>query len=212
MSSHTERLISELASSLKPVHRYQVRARYGFTAFAVGLICVGGAVGILGFREDLQDQIASAPFMLETFLFLFVSLLASFGALFLTAPSNKNKRMAWLPVLALGLILAMSALSFLISTGPFVYFGHGLSCVFKVLAVGLLPSTFLFFRARRGAVLNRPLVGVLILMSGTSFGLLGVQLTCFDSSPLHTLIWHLLPAIFFVSIGAWLGLRVIQKI
>jgi hypothetical protein len=55
-------------------------------------------------------------------------------------------------------------------------------------------------------------VGILVLMSGISFGLLGAQLTCFDSTPMHILVWHVLPAGIVMVFGVWLSRKLLIKI
>ncbi len=93
-----------------------------------------------------------------------------------------------------------------------MYLGHGFSCVYEMISISILPAAILFYFIRRAAVLKRDIVGILVLLSGISFGLLGVQLTCVDSTPMHVLVWHILPTGIVMAFGVWLSRKLLIKI
>jgi hypothetical protein len=81
-----------------------------------------------------------------------------------------------------------------------------------MISISILPAAILFYFIRRAAVLKRDIVGILVLLSGISFGLLGVQLTCVDSTPMHVLVWHILPTGIVMAFGVWLSRKLLIKI
>ncbi|MBK9322996.1 MAG: DUF1109 family protein [Bdellovibrionaceae bacterium] len=139
----------------------------------------------------------------------FVSIVAAFN---LSVPALEGQRLYKVPIIAFTLILLSTFYSLLESSDPFLYLGHGFSCVAEVISISVLPASILFYLIRRAAVLNRDIVGVLVLVSGVSFGLLGVQLTCADSTPLHLILWHIFPSLIVMVFGIWLARKIIKKI
>jgi len=92
------------------------------------------------------------------------------------------------------------------------YFNLGFTCLSDIILTSLPTSAVLFFLIRKAAPLKRDKVGFLVLLSGAAYAALGVHFTCIDDSPLHIVMWHLLPVVIVAVIGIFLGRRVLRKI
>jgi hypothetical protein len=212
MKIKTDDLIKELVAGLKPVQFVKFGIIDSLKVVTAGLLCVFSAVATLGLRVDIGDQILTAKFIFDTAVLALLGLLSILAAFSLSVPSKNNQKIFRLPIFVCCLILAATGYSFITTSSPFLYLGHGFSCVYEITAISILPAAILFYSIRRAAVLKRDIVGILVLLSGVSFGLLGVQFTCTDSTPLHLLIWHVLPSAIVMAFGIWLSRRLIKKI
>lgn len=212
MKTKTDHLINELVTQLKTVHVVKFPFSDLLKVVASGLLCVFAAVAILGLRFDIQNQILTARFLVDTFLLFLLGVLSIMAAFSLSIPSTKSRNIYRFPLFVFGLILAATCYSFLTASNPFLYLGHGFLCVFEMISIGAIPAAILFYFIRQAAVLKRDLVGILILMGGISFGLLGTQFTCFDSSSMHILLWHLLPSVVLLILGIFLARKVFNAI
>lgn len=212
MKKNSENLINELVSDLKPVKLVKFRFIHLAKVIVSGFLCLFSAVAITGLRIDIEAQVLNAKFILDTVLLIFLGLLSIIAAFVLSVPSVKKGNIYLLPGFVFGLILLASGYSFLTTSNPLLYLGHGFACVFEILSISILPATLLFYFVRRAAVLRRDIVGILVLLSGLSFGLLGAQFTCMDSTPMHMLLWHIIPTGVFMSFGIWLSRLILKKI
>lgn len=208
----TSDLIQQLASELKPVKPVRFSLLDLCKVIGAGLFCVFSAVAILGIRVDFGEQASSALFIFDGLWLLVLGVLSAGSAFVLSIPSPQARSAYTLPLMAFVLILLSTAYSFLTYSDPLLYLGHGFFCGFEIIAIGALPAAVLFYLVRRAAALRRDIVGVLALVCGASFGLLGAQLTCADSTPLHMLFWHILPAVLIAASGIWIAKKVLPEI
>jgi hypothetical protein len=212
MKKNTDHLIKDLVFDLKPVQIVKFHFSDLLKIIVAGLFCVFAAVSILGLRTDINVQTVTTKFVVDTLILLLLAVLSIMAAFSLSVPSMNTRNIFRFPIFVFSLVLITTVYSFLATSNPFLYLGHGFSCVSEMIAISILPAAILFYLVRKAAVIKRDLVGILILMSGVSFGLLGVQLTCADSTPLHILIWHFLPSLVVIIFGIWLSRRLIKKI
>lgn len=208
----TSDLIQDLTSQFKPRPTVKFTVLDFFKVFMAGLFCVLASIFILGLRADLAERMLSVRFILESIGLLVLAGVSILAAFRMSIPSDKNQHLHRIPILVFSLILLSGVYSFFVYAHPFLYFGHGFACVSKITAVSILPAGILFAFVRRAAALKRSTTGVLVLLSGAAFGLLGVQLTCADSTALHVLLWHVLPAVALLGLGAYLARTVLKKI
>lgn len=212
MKIKTDQFIKNLASELKPVRVVKFRFVDLLKIIAVGFLCVFAAVAILGLRFEFTELALSAKFFFDSVMLAALGILSILAAFSLSVPSEKNQKVYRLPVFVFGLILIATSYSFITTSNPLLYLGHGFSCAYEIFLISIFPASVLFYFIRKAAVLQRDIVGVLVLLSGVSFGLLGVQLTCADSTPMHLLIWHILPSTLIMAFGIWLSRHLIKKI
>lgn len=212
MSSKTVELINNLSVQLKPVKVITFTVRDFLKVVAAGFLCLFSAIAILGLRKDFSDQILSVRFVLESLLLIILGMVSTVAAFSLSVPALEGQRLYKVPIIAFTIILVSAGYSLLSSSTPFLYLGHGFSCMAEVTSISILPTSILFYLIRRAATLKRDLVGMLVLFSGISFGLLGVQLTCIDGTPLHLILWHILPSLALMVFGISLARKIIPKI
>ncbi|MFN7729803.1 MAG: NrsF family protein [Bdellovibrio sp.] len=212
MSLQTENLIKNLTGQLKPVVVTRFTAVDFLKVLAVGCLCLFSALALLGLRFDLLMQLSSLRFFFENLLLVFLAVISILAAFRLSIPSQESKSMLRLPFFAFFFIGLTTVSSFLTTSEPFLYLGHGFSCVTKMLAIGVLPASVLFYIIRQGASLHRDLTGMMVLVCGVSFGLLGVQWTCPETTPLHLALWHVLPAMVLMVSGIWFARKILTKI
>lgn len=212
MKMKTEVLIQDLAAGLKPVETIRFSFLDFFKIFSVGILCVLLALGVFGLRNDFSQQIQSLHFWVDLLLILMSAVLTILVAFKLSIPSLENQKLYFLPFTVFFLILISTGTLFLTDEHASHYSGHGLACVAEILAMTAIPSAILFYFVRKAAVIQREIVGVLVILAGLSFGLLAVQLTCADATPLHLLLWHLLPSVIVAGCGFYFAKRAIKKI
>lgn len=208
----TTELIHNLSAQLKPLQTVKFTAWDFMKVLTAGLFCVLASVFILGLRTDLSEKMLSPRFILEGIGLAALAVLSILAAFRLSIPSERQRHMFRIPLAVFSLILLSSVYSFFVYAHPLLYFGHGFACVSKIGAVSILPAAILFYFVRKAAVLKRKAVGVVILLSGAAFGLLGVHLTCSDSTALHIVLWHVVPAIALMGLGAFLAHVLLKKI
>lgn len=210
--SNTDQLINQLTAQLRPVKIIRFSSRDFFKVFFAGLISLSSAIFILGLRADFSDQTLSSRFVVESVLLVLLGIASILATITLSVPSLVAKKI-YKPLLVL-CFLALSTFisSFLTSPDPFIFSGYGLSCVIEIMAIGLLPAITLFYLIRPAAPLQREVVGALAAISGISFGLFAAQITCIDSTPLHILFWHIIPAFIFIYLGALVSKKIISAI
>lgn len=212
MNKKTDDLIKLLAKDLRPVRLVKFTFLDFFKVIVAGFLCIFISVLILGLRIDVDYQTLNPLFIIDIILLILIMLLSTIAAFLLSVPSIDNKSFYKFPIVVLGLIFITTLYSFLSSPNPLVYLSHGFTCVSEIILISIFPASILFYLIRRAAVLKREISGFLILLSGVSFGLIGVQLTCSDSTPVHAMIWHLIPSSLILAIGIWISKRIIRKI
>jgi hypothetical protein len=144
MKTKSDELIKELVSELKPVQVVNFQFVDLFKVIAVALLCVFAAVMILGLRIDIHDQVLTAKFIFDTALLLILGVLSIMAAFSLSVPSMSTKNIYRLPLFAFGLIMVTTGYSFLTTSNPFLYLGHGFSCVLEMISISILPAAFFF--------------------------------------------------------------------
>ncbi len=212
MKTNTDHLIQELTAGLKPVKLVQFSFIDFFKVFSAGILCVLLALGFFGLRNDFSEQIQSLHFWLDVSLILILAVFAILAAFKLSIPSLDNRKSYYLPLIALLLMLISTGVLFLSDDQAFHYTGHGWSCVAEILAMSLLPTAVLFHFIKKAAILEREIIGMLVILGGLAFGLLAAQMTCSDATPLHFALWHLFPSMLVAGSGFYLARKVIKKI
>lgn len=208
----TNDLIESLSSQVKPIKIVKFNATDVIKILMSGLFCILAAIVILGIRADMDELIVSIQFFIEIGLLLALAIASIFAALTLSIPSVETRNIYKYPILIFFLFLALMLYSFFKFSNPFFYFGHGFKCFYEVVLISILPASILFYFVRKAAPIRRDIVGGLVLLSGATFGLLGVQLTCIDSSPLHILFWHITPFLVVTIFGISISKLIFKKI
>jgi hypothetical protein len=208
----TTDLIQKLSASNTSVHVVRLGGIEILKVVGVAGLCILAAVSVLGLREDFFDSLNSIFFIFESLVLLAVGILASASALTLSIPGRESRKTFLLPLVTLAIWVGLTGYSFLKYGQSPLLFKFGFACLSDIVLASLPPSALLFFLIRRAAPLKRDKVGFLILLSGAAYAALGVQLTCIDDSPVHVLLWHLLPVVVVAGLGIFVGKRVLHKI
>jgi hypothetical protein len=206
----TDDLIDNLTKDHKKV---EVVVFNSWTIFKLSLsilFSVGAAVAILGLRFDIQSQLHRTHFLVESLVLLVLAVLSCASALLLSIPGQQTKVLRRLPILTLFAWLGL--LIYAATRYPYLPAGWGFACVADIVGLSIVPAGLLFYFIRKAAPLKRDRIGFLILLSAASYGAFGTQLICYISSPLHLLVWHLLPTVLIAFLGIYLGRRFIIKI
>lgn len=208
----TDELIRTLAADARPVRRMRpplIRAAgwgvLALTSLAVGLL-------VMGARRELGEGTERALFGAEAFLLLVTAVSAVVGALLVSVPGAERSPVTrWLPVAAAAASVAwvMGELVYAaVSGAPLGRFGFAWQCVVKTTTVAMVPGAALFVMLRRAAPLHPGWAGLLATLATTAVGVLGANIICPLSRPLHLLLWHVGPLVLFagagVALGAWL--------
>lgn len=208
----TNDFLNQLTEDLKPVKLVKFSMFDILKVLVSGLFCVFAAVFILGLRTDINQQMYSAKFIIENILILSLGLLSIIAAFVLSVPSEKHRLTFKIPVIVFSLIIFSTLYSFLSYSDPWLYLGHGFSCFNEILSISILPAALLFYFIRQAAALRRDLVGGFIALAGVSFGLMGTQLTCVDTTPLHLVLWHIFPSLFVMACGVQIAKKILKRI
>lgn len=212
MSHQSDDLINRLTSDLEPIKVIQFGLKELIKVVFVGLICVFAAVIISGIRTDIREVVITKQFIFHTATLIILCLISILTAFSLSIPSQDIQPFYRRPIFYI-VIYILSLLSlFLTTSDPFLYLGHGFTCFIEILSISILPAALLFYFIRRAAALRRDFLGVMVLLSGVSFGLLGVQLTCTDESLIHLFFWHLFPSFLIMGTGIFIARKVFAKI
>lgn len=212
MSHHPDDLISRLTSDLQPIKVIQFGLKELIKVVFVGLTCVFTAVVISGIRTDIREVVMTKQFLTHTVTLLILCFISILTAFSMSIPTQDIQPFYRRPIFYI-VIYILSLLSlFLTTSDPFLYLGHGFSCFIEILSISILPAALLFYLIRRAAALRRDFLGLVVLLSGVSFGLLGAQLTCIDESPIHLFLWHLFPSFLIMGTGILIARKIFTKI
>jgi hypothetical protein len=197
----TEEMVQALGAGLKPV-RPLPRAgsrTVVWSLFALAWVAAGAYA--LGPRADLLAKIRDPAFLVEGALLVLVSVLAGRTAFLLSVPgaeADSHGRivplmgvLVWTCVVAGSQAAASDAVAW--------------SCVAKMCALTLLPAVTALFMLHRAAPLSPGWTGMFALLSAASLALLGTRLLCPRDDPRHVLLWHFIPLLALVGLGARLG-------
>ena len=97
MSSSTEDLIDRLAAEALAVQPLRPPLRRAVAWLLVAAIVIGGVVAMIGFRPDLEDQMARPAHLLEWLASLLTGILSAVAAFHVSLP-DRSRRWAFLPV------------------------------------------------------------------------------------------------------------------
>ncbi len=208
----TNDLINSLSKDVKKVEVVKFTFADLIKVSFVGLLCVLASVAWQGIRFDILEQMSRWSYWVESLMMLCLGLTSILAAMNLSIPDKQKSNMTIIPALPLLVLLLIVGYSFIQYSNLSYVLANGFGCVSQILASAILPAGFLFWMARRAAALKRDKVGLMAALSGLSFGLLTVQLSCYDSSPLHILVWHLLPVLIFAGCGLALGKTILHRI
>lgn len=201
-TSNTDQLIDRLAADVAPVRRLidPRRRAARWAAFALAIAAVG--VVYYGLRRDLGAALSAGPILLRLPLLAATMWLAAVAALRVSVPGAGARAWTrWWPLLLLGALLAITAAELLLA-GDTRTPMRGWACVRKMTFVGLVPAVGALVLVYRAAPLEPIWAAVLALVAAGAAGALTSELACPLGSPMHVLLWHVLPIAVYAGLGA----------
>jgi hypothetical protein len=210
MSELPPSLRAEIARTLDVVRPLAPPARRAATLLPLGALLVGGVPLLWGLRDDAAVVGALRLWGGSAFQ-VGVALAVLAGALAESVPGRLPPlgRLATRAALGLGLMLALTGLTFLASPTHVPPFGDALyrrTCLTRSFALGLLPLAAAGMLLRRGLT-ARPVVAGAV--AGLGSGLLadsGWRLYCEVSDPVHVLTSHAVAIAALTLLGALAGI------
>ena len=197
----TDNLITRLSQTLVPVSPisfYQTAVMI----FLAGFTTIMTALLIGGMRPDGLSMLIQLD-VLSAFI---IAIFAPFAALFSGLPGREK-------VGLYGLIL--SAILFTLMVIPHIIQPNlgqivTLSCAIEILILMPLPLIVIFRGLKRTAPTSLFTTAFLGTFSAASFGYIAIRLVCPIDDPMHHIVSHLLPIIFYSIAGGMLGSRYLK--
>jgi hypothetical protein len=212
-TSNTDQLIERLVAEASPVRRLVDPRRRAALWTALALVCVALGVAWFGVRGDIAGAMGFVPFLLRIALLVATMWLAVVAALQLAVPGADQRAWTrWWPLVLLGAALAVTAGEFVVASmagdvgGPLFAW----RCVRKLTIVGAVPVLAAMVLIRRAAPLDPVWTALLALVASGAAGALTSEIACPIGQPMHVMLWHVLPIVFYAAIGAgavWLVAR-----
>ena len=204
MKDHDD-FIERLKADLAPVTPWPAPERSALVWF-LGTVLLAG-LGLLltrSLRADLRQRIAENDFIFSAVWLLLCGLLLTMSLSWVGRPGRSGQRglivAALASVLAFPLLLAGQALrrsDFEVGASP---------CLFAVLMLSMIPSSFLFAKMRRLAPVYPSLSGTLIGLAAGSAAAMALSFSCANDGPAHLLVWHWVAPLGLLSLaGAAFG-------
>ena len=173
------------------------------------LVYLAGLSLVLGFRPDLGQKLAEAPYQLELVFLAAIIVTASLASAWLTLPDlNQQPWIRYLPLVPLaGFVLLVLA------TGKDIGWSGlmagaaktSVDCVWHILMFSVPPGLLIFLMMRQGATVRCCWAGGLATLTVSAFGYLCMRLIEPNDSVAHLLVWHMLPLVVMCILGMIAG-------
>jgi len=196
-----------LAREATPVSRRLSPAQRAALWSAVALLCVAIGLGHFGVRRDIADAWRSTDMMLRVFLLASIAWLAVMTAFRLSVPGQDST--AWSRLWPLTILLVLIAVGsaevfYAAATGDAGSPMRAWTCARKVAFTGAVPAVLAIVLILRAAPLEPAWAATLGVLAAGAAGALTSELACPIRTPMHILLWHILP----VAVSAGVGLAV----
>ena len=204
---NTDQLIEQLTGELTPVSRRLSAAQRVTLWVAVALLCVAIGLAHFGVRRDIADAWRTTDLLLRVVLLASTAWLAVLTAFRLSVPGEDTR--AWSRLWPLAILLVLVA----VGTAEVFYAAavgdpgaplRAWTCARKVAFTGTVPAVLAIVLILRAAPLEPTWAAMLGVLAAGAAGALTSELACPIRTPMHILLWHILP----VALSAGLGLAV----
>jgi hypothetical protein len=200
---NTETLIHKLALDARPVKPLgrPVERFAWWVLVAAAFVVVG--VCVIGIRADIAEASTAPVFRLRAVLTLAAAFVAVFSAFSFAVPNKRDRFLESAPAAVVSACFIF--LSYLLFGSNDVSPGTGINCFRNILILAVPTGALLYLMLKKGAPLRSGTVGLLAALGAASFANFGTQLICQNDSPLHMLVWHMLPVLALAGVGAIIG-------
>jgi len=204
---NTDQLIEMLASEAAPVSRPLSSARRVVLWAAVALLCVAIGLAHFGVRSDIADAWRTTDMMLRVVLLASIAWLAVLTAFRLSVPGEDAR--AWPRLWPLTMLLVLVTVGaaevfYAAAVGDAGAPMRAWTCARKVAFTGAVPAVLAIVLILRAAPLEPAWAATLGVLAAGAAGALTSELACPIRTPMHILLWHILP----VAVSAGIGLAV----
>jgi hypothetical protein len=204
----TDELIERLVADVRPVRRLLGPSRRAALWAAAALVAVTLGVLYFGLRRDAGDLWRSPVLLARLALLAVTAWLAVTTAFRLAVPGHELR--AWSrfwPLVALGALVSLSVAE-VVGGAVSGTMGSPLRswmCVRKVALVGTAPAILAIVLIQRAAPVEPRWTALFGVLAAGAAGALTSELACPIHSPIHILLWHVLPVAVFAVVGAAIG-------
>lgn len=204
-TDRTETLIVDLVADLAPVQRLAPIWIRMLRWLAAALVTVGAAVWLIGLRADVSRAMATPAVWLSAGLAVATFGSAAAFALRLSVPGAGQP--AWLRWLPIGIVAVWAAALVLLARGTgiswpaLMHEPFHAACIFRVVAIAVLPTVFLAREVRRGFALRPVSATALAALGGSALAAMAVQLVCPIDRSAHLLVSHVMPMLGLVMVA-----------
>ena len=157
----------------------------------------------------MSREMWRSPMLLARLALLAATLwLAVTTAFRLAVPGGELRAWArWWPLVALGALVALSMAEVRDGavTGTMGSPLRSWMCVRKVAFAGAVPAVLAIVLIQRAAPIEPRWTALLGVLAAGAAGALTSEMACSIQSPIHILLWHLLPIAVFALVGAVIG-------
>ncbi len=202
----TDKLIESLALDEAPPTPAAHPLAQCLEWLAVAALYVALSLVYLGVRPDLPEKMHSPLFVAEIALLAAIVAASALSASLLAFPDMyQMNRLAYAPVWAAMLFIAVIFLAWLADAPPAPQPAHDLECTLCIASLALLPAGWMLRSMRRLASTHRHAAGSVALLSAFALGALALRLSEQTDSIIHVAQWHYLPMAMTAVLGLWLG-------
>lgn len=173
------------------------------------LAYLAGLSLVFGFRPDLGQKLAEAPYQLELVFLAAIIVTASLASAWLTLPDLNQQ--PWIRYLPFGPLAALILL-ILITGDDLGWSGimagaaeASMDCVWHILMFSVPPGLLIFIMIRRGATVRCCWAGGMATLTVAVFGYLCMRLIEPNDNVAHLLVWHMLPLVVMCLLGMMAG-------
>ncbi len=207
---NTEQLIKDL--SKEPLHRKAVlsHVRIFWQWLLVSCVFVAAMLAIFGIRPDLSAKLQDRFFLAEIITLAAITLSTAFSAAILSFPDLYQKKTC-LYIIPASMLAFMVSLLFAYlenSSAPLPI--HSFICLLCITMFSIFPAAWMFILLRKQATTHQKLTGSTALLAACSIGALTLRLSEETDSVEHLILWHYLPMIGYMLLGAWLGKKLLK--
>lgn len=201
-----ENLVAELADDVAAVrpapHPYLL---------SLGLIAAAGiylmlALAVSGVRHDWVRAASQPWFVAEIMALSMIIVAASLSSALLSFPDlHQKRRLAFAPLWAFGLFLAVMLFAWQADNPPAALPEHNIECISCIVLLALLPTGWTLFAVRKLASTHHDWAGSIAILYAFGVGALWLRLQESNDSIVHVVAWHYLPMLAAGVIGLWIG-------
>lgn len=205
MSINKDQLIKDLKNDLVPVSPLLPIWKNALYWLVTALVIFPIDILVLGLRRDLSDALMSTNFLIQQFLLLATMLVSGFSCLLLIRPGRSFRwpvRLSWLGLSLWSVVVLLTLAQQILNFSDLQDHHLGFSCSGEVFGLSAATCMLFLLLTKQGASTHKRLTAMSLLIACASFATFTMQFTCSDSTGTHTFVWHFIPTIAIIILGA----------